>query len=173
MAECILSESLIRQRGEDLQIPFVDLLPSAVTEYFLYQISKSTFAEKLYLRNGSSLGVENYRRKRVFSLSYYYQVVKDEHLTEMQLGQLMKEVLSRKPEYVYQIEKERAGSYQIEVLAKSKEHEVPITLRFQELRDEQMQPAHGELPFFLQENTVIQFLQYPYEQVWQRILWKS
>lgn len=73
------------------------LLPSAVTEYFLYQISKSTFAEKLYLRNGSSLGVENYRRKRVFSLSYYYQVVKDEHLTEMQLGQLMKEVLSRKP----------------------------------------------------------------------------
>lgn len=165
MAECILSESLIRQRSEDLQIPFVDLLPSAVTEYFLYQISKSTFAEKLYLRNGSSLGVENNRRKRVFSLSYYYQVVKDEHLTEMQLGQLMKEVLSRKPEYVYQIEKERAGSYQIEVLAKSKEHEVPITLRFQELRNEQMQPAHGELPFFLQENTVIQFLQYPYEQV--------
>ena len=51
------------------------------------------------------------------------------------------------------------------MLAKSKEHEVPITLRFQELRDEQMQPAHGELPFFLQENTVIQFLQYPYEQV--------
>lgn len=94
MAECILRESLIRQRSEDLQIPFVDLLPSAVTEYFLYQISKSTFAEKLYLRNGSSLGVENYRRKRVFSLSYYYQVVKDEHLTEMQLGQLMKEVLS-------------------------------------------------------------------------------
>ena len=92
MAECILSESLIRQRSEDLQIPFVDLLPSAVTEYFLYQISKSTFAEKLYLRNGSSLGVENYRRKRVFSLSYYYQVVKDEHLTEMQLGQLMKGV---------------------------------------------------------------------------------
>ncbi len=110
MAECILSESLIRQRGEDLQIPFVDLLPSAVTEYFLYQISKSTFAEKLYLRNGSSLGVENYRRKRVFSLSYYYQVVKDEHLTEMQLGQLMKEVLSRKPEYVYQIEKERVAA---------------------------------------------------------------
>ena len=130
MAECILSESLIRQRSEDLQIPFVDLLPSAVTEYFLYQISKSTFAEKLYLRNGSSLGVENYRRKRVFSLSYYYQVVKDEHLTEMQLGQLMKEVLSRKPEYVYQIEKERAGSYQIEVLAKSRSMKFPLPCVF-------------------------------------------
>ena len=46
MAECILRESLIRQRSEDLQIPFVDLLPSAVTEYFLYQISKSTFVER-------------------------------------------------------------------------------------------------------------------------------
>ena len=116
MAECILRESLIRQRSEDLQIPFVDLLPSAVTEYFLYQISKSTFAEKLYLRNGSSLGVENYRRKRVFSLSYYYQVVKDEHLTEMQLGQLMKEVLSRKSEYVYLIAARPFFLYLIDIL---------------------------------------------------------
>ncbi len=34
VAECILRESLIRQRSEDLQIPFVDLLPSAGPSIF-------------------------------------------------------------------------------------------------------------------------------------------
>lgn len=68
-----IDEAALRVKSRELHIPFSNLLPAAVMEHVLWLVNRSEWKERLWLRNGSSLGPDCYRRKPVFTLSFYYK----------------------------------------------------------------------------------------------------
>lgn len=173
MAKLILNETVVKVKSEELHIPFSNLLPAALIEYLLYQITESGFGENLWLKNSSSLGLESYRRKPVFELSFYY--VKP--LEEAGLSALLDEIFSVEASteqdirFTYQIEQDRtralgttADRYRVDILAQLGIMQVPLTIRIEIMDNPVMEPNRGEHRLFIKNNQVISFWQYPSEQ---------
>ena len=165
MAKLILNETVIKVKSEELHIPFSNLLPSAIIEYLLYRVSESDVKEQLWLKNSSSLGLESYRRKPVFDLSFYYvKAVSAEelHATVEQLFHV--DEAAPELSFTLDYQEPQENNYQVHVTAKLGMMEVPLYLRIEVLKHAALEPSKGELRLFLQNNKVIHFWQYPCEQ---------
>lgn len=170
MAGFLLNETAVKVKSEELHIPFSNLLPSAIVEYMLSVLSESEYAKQLWLKNCSRFGLESYRRKPLFTLSFYYDGGKEKMLSQEMLQamlQVLKEAFT---------EKDLSGETTVTVIEDNKHYKVdivvtmgmicvPVTLNFDLLENDSIKPYEGEIRLFMQNNRMIKFLQYPTEQV--------
>lgn len=167
----LMNEAMIKEKSEELHIPFSHLLPSAVTEYVLWLLQQSEWKERLWLRNGSSLGADCYRRKPVFALSYYYKKKQPEEILtadvlEEFLTQLITQPAEGQPQMsVVSVHLRENDNFQAELRAVMGMIEVLVKLQLEVSSQEELQPAEGELCPLMQNDQVIRFLQYPSEQI--------
>lgn len=167
----LMNEAAIKVKSEELHIPFSHLLPSAVVEHMLWLLQQSEWKERLWLRNGSSLGLDCYRRKPVFTLSFYYKKQSSEEiLTPDMLQGFLTHLLMPSTEGqlrfgIAAVRPQEDQSFQVELHAVMGMIEVPVKLQLEVLSQESLQPEEGELRLLMQNNQVIRFLQYPSEQI--------
>lgn len=170
MAGFLLNEAAVKVKSEELHIPFSNLLPAAIVEYMLLCLSESEYVGKLWLKNSSSLGLESYQRKPVFTLSFYYDGGRDGVFPEERMQEMLCFLITKYQEKEMKtapsltvIEEEKC--YQADITVTMGMMEIPIVLRVELMEDTHMQPHDGELRLFMQNNHVIHFMQYPSEQV--------
>lgn len=170
MAGFLLNEAAVKVKSEELHIPFSNLLPAAIVEYMLSSLSESEYEGKLWLKNSSSLGLESYKRKPIFTLSFYYDSGREGKIPIECMEEMLRflticyqEREMKLASSLTVIEEEKR--YQADLMAAMGRMEVPVTLRVELLKDAHMQSYEGELRLFMQNNHVIHFKQYPSEQV--------
>ena len=71
MSNQLLNDKFIRQRSEELQIPYENLFVASVLEEIVQKISNSDYAQNFWMKNSENLNLENYRKKVDLSLSFY------------------------------------------------------------------------------------------------------
>ena len=71
MGSQLLNDLFLRQRSEELQIPFENLLLASVLEEIVQRIAESDYADSIWLKNSVRLNRENYRNKVEQNLSFF------------------------------------------------------------------------------------------------------
>ena len=86
MAYQLLNESFIRQRSEELKIPFENLLAASVLEEIVQRMMESEYAENFWMKNSSKLSLENYRKKVDLKLSFFIKESQKFHYKKTEVG---------------------------------------------------------------------------------------
>ena len=61
----------LQEKSEEWKIPFSNLLAGFVLEEFMLRFSASEFKNRFLLRNGTVLGLEQYRKKNILKLDFF------------------------------------------------------------------------------------------------------
>ena len=70
----------LQEKSEEWKIPFSNLLAGFVLEEFMLRFSASEFKNRFLLRNGTVLGLEQYRKKNILKLDFFCEP--DERIPE-------------------------------------------------------------------------------------------
>ena len=71
MGNRLLNENFIRQRSEELQIPFENLLAASILEEIVQRIAESDCSACFWMKNSMNLKLEYYRKKVDLNLFFY------------------------------------------------------------------------------------------------------
>lgn len=183
MKHTVIDKTALKEKSEELQIPFSNLLAGYVLESLMNLISQSEFSEFLWLKNVGVLGVQQYQKKSLLTLEFAY--VRDERVVKkgtLQPGQ----ALSLKMGYVmlaYILQKEKIPEIkwmgravwkkdmvELEVTGEFEEMTVPLHIRIEEIDTTDMIPIPKELPLFMEKNQKIAYLEYPVEHTLNELL---
>lgn len=67
----LLSEAYVRQRSQELKIPFDQFLAAAVVEELIVRLAQSKYGEAMWLKNANCLSRESFRQRVNRNLEYY------------------------------------------------------------------------------------------------------
>ena len=183
MKHTVIDKTALKNKCEELDIPFSNLLAGFVLESFMYLVSDSEFAQCLWLKNSGIFGVEQYRKKNLLTLEFAY--ITDERVIRkgtvspgqklslkiayvMLAGILKKEKI---PEIKWRgrvILKEDVVEF--EVAGEFDEMTVPLHVRIREYDGEEMIPLCRELSPFMGKSKAISYLEYPIENMLAELL---
>lgn len=178
MKHTIIEKAALKEKSEELGIPFSNLLAGYVLEELMYLIEDSPFSLFLWLRNGSALGIEQYRKKNILTLDFAYLTDK---LAMKKEGVVPGQKLSLKMGYVMlayilKVEKVpeiswkgRASAHEntvdLEITGEFEEMTVPVHIRITELAEEGLVPVKKDFPLFMEKGRKIPYLEYPSESI--------
>ncbi len=180
-----MTKAKLKARSEALQIPFSRLLAGFVLEKVLSLLAESEFGGNLWLLNGSSLGVEQYRRQNVLALEFTY--VTDEKAKKSgalvngqtlspKLAFLMLACIVQKektPEIKWMgnlstVQNNGRNDICLSIVAEFEEMKVPVRVFIRENEDfavQKMSPAKKTLSSCVEDGVEISYLQYPTEEL--------
>lgn len=178
MKHTMVDKAALKEKSEELNIPFSNLLAGYVLESLVYLIEDSPFSMFLWLKNSNVLGMDQYREKNVLTLEFGYvtdrhNMKKDSIAPGQELSLKMGYVILA---HVLKVEKVpeiswmgRAGMngdvVELEVTGELEEMVVPIHIRITTITEEGLVPVRREFPLFMQENQMVSYLEYPVESV--------
>lgn len=183
MKHKIIDKTALKEKSEELGIPFSNLLAGFVLENFMYLISDSEFAPYLWLKNDNIFGVEQYCRKNLLTLEFAY--VTDEVIIKrgtflpgqklsLKMGYIMLACILKKEKIPEVKWMGRAsftdGVMEFEVTGEFEEMTVPLHIRIREYEGEEMIPIPREIPLFMEKNQKISYLEYPVENMLAEML---
>lgn len=180
-----MTKAKLKARSEALQIPFSRLLTGFVLEKVLSLLAESEFGSNLWLLNGSSLGVEQYRRRNVLVLEYAY--VTDEKVKKTEAvvcGQSLSPKLAflmlacivqkdKTPEIKWRgnlstVQRGENTDICLSIMAEFEEMKVPVRVLIREAENfsaQKMLPVKKTFPSCAEEGVEITCLQYPAEEL--------
>ncbi len=180
-----MTKAKLKARSEALQIPFSRLLTGFVLEKVLSLVAESEFGGNLWLLNGSSLGVEQYRRQNVLVLEFAY--VTDEKVKKTEAvvcGQTLSPKLAflmlacivqkeKTPEIKWMgnlstVQNNGRNDICLSIVAEFEEMKVPVRVLIREVENlsaQKMLPVKKTLPSCAVEGEEISYLQYPTEEL--------
>lgn len=162
MARSIINEKSIKVKSEELQIPFGNLVSAVIIEEMLMVISESKYKEYFWLFNGSSLGLEHYKRKKVLQLEFFYR--ENETLLNEMIGEIFENDDKAELQWQYQIQK-TDNATKVKIVATFGQIQVPICIQLKLLDNKRLEPSKSELHLCMQNNFYITYLQYPFEMI--------
>ena len=180
-----MTKAKLKARSEALQIPFSRLLTGFVLEKVLSLLAESEFGGNLWLLNGSSLGVEQYRRQNVLVLEFAY--VTDEKVKKTEAvvcGQTLSPKLAflmlacivqkeKTPEIKWKgnlstAQNEERNDICLSIVAEFEEMKVPVRVLIREVENlsaQKMLPVKKTLTSCVEDDVEISYLQYPTEEL--------
>lgn len=180
-----MTKAKLKARSEALQIPFSRLLTGFVLEKVLSLLAQSEFGGNLWLLNGSSLGVEQYRRQNVLVLEFAY--VTDEKVKKTEAvvcGQTLSPKLAflmlacivqkeKTPEIKWMgnlstAQNEGRNDICLSIVAEFEEMKVPVRVLIREVENlsaQKMLPVKKTLTSCVEDDVEISYLQYPTEEL--------
>lgn len=178
MKHTIIEKAALKEKSEELGIPFSNLLAGYVLEELMYLIEDSPFSLFLWLKNGSALGIEQYRKKNILTLDFAYLT---EPLAMKKEGVVPGQKLSLKMGYVmlaYILKVEKVpeiswkgrasaseNAVDLEIAGEFEEMTVPVHIRVTELTEEGLVPVKRDFPLFMEKGRKIPYLEYPSESI--------
>lgn len=164
----MMNEVAIKVKSQELEIPYGNLLCACLLEDALLQIAQSSYAQKLWIGNAASLGLEQYKRKRADRLEYYYPK-SDQNLD---IDAMLQEIFTEKTDHGICWSWRIAGQQnrlEDEVLVNMRARlgamEVPISLIFISSERERLTPIEHEFRLCMQNNDRVNCLLYPWEHI--------
>lgn len=176
MKHTIIEKTALKEKSEELGIPFSNLLAGYVLEELMYLIADSPFSLFLWLKNSSALGVEQYRRKNILTLEFAYLtdklamkkegVVPGQKLS-LKMGYVMLACILKEDKIPEISWKGRAtakdNSVELEIAGEFEEMTVPIHLQITEISAENAGPVRKDFPLFMEAGKRVPYLEYPVE----------
>lgn len=168
MENRLLNENFIRQRSEELQIPFENLLAASVLEEIVQRIAGSNYAKCFWMKNSMNLNLENYRKKVDLSLSFFIREENYFHYKKGDISNLFAELFRNYKKnaihWNYNVWMDRGIIY-IDVIAALSSIKVPVKIKLEHAAEENMTPYVKDIQLFLNNNRNIQVYCFPSEYV--------
>ena len=168
MGNQLLNEHFIRQRSEELQIPYENLLAAAVLEEIVNKIADSYAAPYFWIKNHGKLNLECYRKKIEFQLHFSIQEAEKFHYKKGDISSLFAEIFRNyKKEAIhwnYRVWMD-GGIIYTDVTAEIANIKVPVKIKLEPVRQEKLIPYRKEIKLFTNNHKEIPLLCFPSENV--------
>lgn len=168
MENRLLNEKFIRQRSEELQIPFENLLAASVLEEIVQRIVESKHGMCFWMKNSMKLNLENYRKKVDLNLSFYIKDTEEFHYKKGDVSNLFAELFRNyKKEVIhwnYNVWMDE-GNYYIDLTAAFSSIKVPVKIKLESVTEEKLMPYVKDVQLFLNNNRKIKINCFPSEYV--------
>lgn len=172
----MLSTAAIKEKSEELQIPFANMALAFVTEEFLIRISESEFAAYLWIKNAGNFRMDYYKWKMADSPKFYYQknpAIKEDagnvpgqvmsvDLAEIMMHTLCRSGMKENIQWEYSIS-EDTGLYTIDVTVLIENIRVPFRIKIEVAENETLFQNECELKLSTQNNYQLKLNSYPEE----------
>lgn len=178
MKHAVVNIAALKEKSEELLIPFSNLLAGFVLEELMYLITDSAFAGCLWLKNADILGVQQYREKNLLTLHFAYltdeKIMKKEEFIpgqklSLKLGYIMLAHFLQKekvPEIKWRGRCEEIPSgVEMEITGEYEEMTVPIQIKISSISNEALFPVQKTLLPFMEGGQELYYLQYPVESI--------
>ncbi len=168
MSYQILNEFFIRQRSEELQIPFENLLAASVLEEIILRIAESDYSENFWMKNSVRINLENYRRKAELNLLFGIKNTKKFEYKKSEISKVFSELFRNiKKDAIHWNYNVKADQnfICIDVLAAISSLKVPVKIKLEPVFQEKLVPYMKEMRLFINNNRNIQMRCYPSEYV--------
>lgn len=174
MKRVAITKADLKAKSDARKMPFSVLLAGWVLEEIVALLADSGFADYLWLKNGSELGIEQYGKKNILDLNYVYlndeRVVKKGSLEPGQklsvkvailiLAQIVQK--EKVPEIKWR------GNFSLnqelltlDIVAEFEEMKVPVQVKIREIGVPPVLPVKKKLVPFLDGGREISYMQYP------------
>lgn len=153
----------LKEKTEQLDIPFFNLLAGYILEEFMLRFSASEFMERLLLRNSYPFGLGQYRKKNIQELDFFCEP--DEDIPK-KLLQLYLEKKAESP-VIWEgtVTPQQAGAC-LELQGQFEEMKVPVTVSIHFMHLGKMGLLRQkEIPFLMDGTTRITWREFPAEVV--------
>ncbi len=91
----MINKHSIKQKSDELNIPFKNLLSAVVCESIIEIISDGSYCNELYLCNGEMFNGKNYKDNCVGEIYYEYGKILDEKMAVLYMRDVLKEIISK------------------------------------------------------------------------------
>ncbi len=164
----LLNETFIRQRSEELGIPFENLLAASVLEEIILRISESEYAGNFWMKNSVRMNLENYRRKVDLNLSFMMFHSRKFECKKQEVSRVFSELFRNYKKDVihwnYQVRTDYEMIY-IDMTAAIASVKVPVRIRLQKVLQENLVPYEKEMRLFINNSKKVLVRCYPSEYV--------
>ena len=168
MGNRLLNENFIRQRSEELQIPFENLLAASILEEIVQRIAESDCSACFWMKNSMNLKLEYYRKKVDLNLFFYIKNTKEFQFKKADVSSLAAELFRNyKKEAVhwnYNVYMDH-GKIFIDILAMLSSVKVPVKIKLEPVLDEKLTPYVRDFQLFTNNNRQIKINCFPSEYV--------
>lgn len=168
MSNQLLNDKFIRQRSEELQIPYENLFAAAVLENIVQKIAQSKYVENFWMKNSENLQLDNYRKKIDLNLNFYIKETENFHYKKGEIGNFFAEIFRNyKKEAIhwnYHIAMD-FGIIYIDVVATFSLWKVPVKIKLERVAQENLIPYVRDMQLFSNNNCKIQVYFFPSEFV--------
>ncbi len=166
MGSQLLNDLFLRQRSEELQIPFENLLLASVLEEIVQRIAESDYADSIWLKNSVRLNRENYRNKVEQNLSFFIHdsrklTYKKSEVSKM-FAELFRNLKKDAVHWNYTVWVDRT-LITVDMVAKIASVPVPVRILFEQVRIANLVPYSRDLKLFIHNSHSVRILCYPSE----------
>lgn len=155
----------IKEKGEELEIPFGNLAAAFVVEKFLIRLSESGMAERFWLKNPENIGLEFYKRRLINGISFFYCSTGDKSF-RMQIEEIAETLFAPEKSsgiiWSYKITEEKRWCV-IAVTAVLEQMQIPFQIKVEPLKQEKTEPIETVLQLSICSDDKISFFAYPPE----------
>lgn len=168
MGNQLLNDHFIRQRSEELKIPYENLLVASVLEEIVNKIAQSYAARFFWIKNYAKLNLESYRKKIEFQLHFFMKEGERFHYKKADISSLSAEIFRNyKKEAIhwnYRVCMDGKIIY-IDVTAEIANVKVPVKINLEPVRQEKLIPYSREMKLYTLNNRKVTLLCFPSEYV--------
>ena len=162
----LLNETFIRQRSEELRIPFENLLAAAVLEEIILKIAESDYAGNFWMKNSVRMNLENYRRKVDLNLYFMMVSTKQFHYKKTEVSRVFSELFRNYKKnavhWNYQVWTDYEFIY-IDVKAAIASVRVPVKIKLQPVLQDRLNAYEKEMRLFINNSKKVLVKCYPSE----------
>lgn len=153
----------LQEKSEEWKIPFSNLLAGFVLEEFMLRFSASEFKNRFLLRNGTVLGLEQYRKKNILKLDFFCEP--DERIPEKLLQLYLQKKEQSPVRWKGTISSQQAGTC-LELQGQFEEMKVPVTVGIHFMHLGKIWGlVERQIPFLMDETVQIEWKEFPAELV--------
>ena len=153
----------LQEKSEEWKRPFSNLLAGFVLEEFMLRFSASEFKNRFLLRNGTVLGLEQYRKKNILKLDFFCEP--DERIPEKLLQLYLQKKEQSPVRWKGTISSQQAGTC-LELQGQFEEMKVPVTVGIHFMHLGKIWGlVERQIPFLMDETVQIEWKEFPAELV--------
>lgn len=153
----------LQEKSEEWKIPFSNLLAGFVLEEFMLRFSASEFKNRFLLRNGTVLGLEQYRKKNILKLDFFCEP--DERIPEKLLQLYLQKKEQSPVRWKGTISSQQAGTC-LELQGQFEEMKVLVTVGIHFMHLGKIWGlVERQIPFLMDETVQIEWKEFPAELV--------
>lgn len=164
----LLNESFIRQRSEELQLPFENLLAASILEEIVQRMIESEYADCFWMKNSARLSLDHYRRKVDLNLTFFIQESEKLHYKKSEISrvcaELFRNIKKDAVHWNYNIWMDWNIFY-ISLTAMISSVKVPVKIKLEHHQDEQLKAYRKDLRLITNNNKIIRINCFPSENV--------
>lgn len=152
----------IKEKSEQLNIPFKNLLSAAVAEIIIELLAEGQYCNELYLCNGNEFNPEVYKDLCISNIYYEYVKELDEKMAVLYMRDILKEIMAKAALEAFVVNG-TADETGIKLKVTVDDMYIPLNIYFRKHRAAQ-EPEKLQLKLTAYENRVVDVLTNPKEE---------